>query len=349
MHEIYNQIINLVKNNISNIDDNHIQFSDTNYKPINFDKNNFQEIKNSDSKNKIAFIDGGSAEIIKSPNLSLNLIRIYYTIYKENKRITSKKHDFYVFVNAKEKNNEIFYDCNIIGGNENFIPDKDDLFLSSFDETIKQGITRASISSISNIIRRFSEIKTASTVARLLEKDDIIVLDGSLQCTFTNEKKYFDELYEKAEEKNIIISGLSKTTALMTDRGNSIANALNKFNQKGKWIYYPVAEINTSNHKAEITFTKLHESSKYIFRFEIYKEQKGKINDIVSLISNNAKDSVFIGYPYGLIEADRQARISNQEKDMLLTIFSTKFGKDWEKIQQSLSNTNAHEILDSMG
>jgi len=48
MHKIYDQIINLVKNNISNIKDNHVQFSDPNYKPLNFDKNNFKEIKNSD-------------------------------------------------------------------------------------------------------------------------------------------------------------------------------------------------------------------------------------------------------------------------------------------------------------
>jgi len=348
MHKIYDQIIDLVKNNISDIKDNHIQFSDTNYKPFNFDKNNFKEIKSSDSENKIAFIDGGSSEIIKSSNFSLNLIRIYYTIYKENRRITAKKHDFYCFVSAKEKDNEIFYNCEFIGGNENFIPDKNDLLLSSLDETIKQGITRASISNVSNVIRRFSEIKTAATVARLLEKDDIIVLDGSLQCTFTNEKKYFEELYKKAAEKNIIICGLSKTTTLMTDKGNSISNALNKFNINGRWIYYPVVEIKSNEHKADMAFVKLHESSKYIFRFEIYNEQKEKINDIVSLISNNCKDSVFIGYPYGLIEADRNARISNQEKDMLLTLFSTKLGKDWEKIKESLSNVDAHEILDNI-
>jgi hypothetical protein len=348
MDSIYNKIIDLVKNNISNIKDNHIQFSDPNYKPINFDKNNFNIIKNNGVNSKIAFIDGGSAEILKSSNFSLNLIRIYYTIYKQNKRIISKKHDFYVFINAKEKDNEIFYDCNIIGGNENFIPDKKDLFLSSFDETLKQGITRASISNVSNVIRRFSEIKTAATVAKLLEKDDIIVLDGSLQCTFTNEKKYFEELYKNAEEKNIIITGLSKTTSLMTDKGSSIPHALNKFNIEGKWSYHPIVNIETYNHKAEMAFVKLHEASKYIFRFEIYKQNKEKLDEVISLISNNSKDSVFIGYPYGLIEADRQARITNQEKDMLLTLFSTKFGKYWEKIKYSINTTNAHEILDNI-
>jgi len=351
MQQIYNQIINLVKNNISNIKDNNIQFSDTNYKPFNFDKSNFKEINNIDSSRKIAFIDGGSAEIIKSSNFSLNLIRVYYTIYRNNKRINAKKYDFYSFISTKNINNELFYNVEFIKLNNenNIIPNNEDLLFSSLDETIKQGIVRANISNVANVIRRFSELKTAINVIDNLDENDIIVLDGSLQCTFTNEKKYFEELYKKAMQKNIITCGLSKTTTLMTDKGNSISNALNKFNIKGKWIYNPVVEIKSNNHKADMSFVKLHEKSKYIFRFEIYKEQKENINDVISLISNNCKDSVFIGYPYGLIEADRNARISMQEKDMMVTIFSTKFGKDWEKIKQSLTNVDAHEILDNIG
>jgi len=365
MQQIYNQIINLVKNNISNIKDNHIQFSDAAYKPLNFDKNNFKvikikdiqdtgnlrfprEIKSSESKNKIVFVDGGSSEIIKSSNFSLNLIRIYYTIYQNNKRIASNKQDFYSFIYTKNIENELFYDVEFIGTNNDIFPNKDDLLLSSLDETIKQGITRANISNMSNIIRRFSELKTAINVIDNLDKTDIIVLDGSLQCTFTNEKKYFEELYKKATGRDIIICGLSKTTTLMTDKGNSISNALNKFNINGKWVYNPVVEIKSSNHKADMSFVKLHEKSKYIFRFEIYKEQKENINEVLSLIADNCKDAVFIGYPYGLIEADRNARVSMQEKDMMLTIFSTKFGKDWEKIKESLTNVDAHEILDNI-
>ena len=348
MQQIYNQIINLVKNNISNINDNYVQFSDKSYKSINFDKNNFKEIKNIDSNKKIAFIDGGSAEIIKSSNFSLNLIRIYYTIYQNNKRIDSKKFDFYVFVSTKNIDNELFYNVEFISNEKNTVPSNEDLLLNSMDETIKHGIARANISNMSNIIRRFSELKTATDVIDNLNENDIILLDGSLQCTFTNESKYIDELYKKAGEKNIIICGLSKTTALMTDKGNSIVNALNKFNIDGKWIYYTVVEINSNEHKAEMSFVKLHESSKYIFRFEIYKEQKQHINDVINLVSNNCKDAVFVGYPYGLIEADRNARISNQEKDMMLTFFSTKLGKDWEKIKQSLTSIDAHEILDNI-
>jgi len=349
MKEIYDQIIELVRNNVSTSNDSHVKFSDINYRPYDFNKENFHEIKSSKSDNKIVFIDGGSAEILKSSNFSLNLIRIYYTIYRKNKRIESKKHDFYSFISTKNIYNELFYGVEFIGMNEDIFPNKKDLLLNSFDETIKNGVSRANISNVSNVVRRFSELKIAINIINDLNENDIIVLDGSLQCTFTNERKYFEELYKKGLSKNIMICGISKTTTLMTDIGNSITSALNKFNVDGKWLYHPVVDIKSNNHQAEMSFVKLHAESKYIFRFEIYNEQQKNIKDVLDLIAMNCKDSVFIGYPYGLIEADRQARISNQEKDLLITLFSVKLSKDWKKIKESLSATDAHEILDKIG
>ncbi|MDP3765130.1 MAG: DNA double-strand break repair nuclease NurA [Nanoarchaeota archaeon] len=350
MGEIHEKIIALIKNNISNANDSHIQFSNPDYTPFEFNKSYFNEIKKNGNNAKIAFIDGGSAEIIKSSNFSVSLIRAYYSICQNSKRISAKKQDFYAFVSAKNIDNELFYNAEFINNEADKIGlDKNGLLLSSLDETIRQGIARASISSIPNVIRRFSEIKTAFDVIDLLNKNDIIVLDGSLQCTFTNEKKYFEELYKKSAEKGVIICGLSKTTTLMTDKGNSIANALNKFNVSGKWLYHPVAEIKSNEHKAEMCFVKMHGKSRHIFRFEIYKEQKEKLMKTISLLADNCKDPVFLGYPYGLIDADKNARISNQEKNMLLTLFSAKFGKDWEKVRESLSNIDAHEILDNIG
>ncbi|MBI2134567.1 DNA double-strand break repair nuclease NurA [Candidatus Woesearchaeota archaeon] len=345
MQEIFNKIISLVKTSAFDSKDTCVKFSDPNYRAFPFDRNNFHYIGKANTNNKIAFIDGGSSEIIKSANFSLNMIRVYYSIFQNNKRIKSNKKEFYAFTNAIEKDNEIYYNTEIIS-RENIIPDKNDLLLSSFDETIKQGITRANISNVSNLIRRFSELKIAENIIDTLEKEDIIVLDGSLQCTFTNEKKYMNVLFEKAIKKGIIISGLSKTTTLMTDKGNSITNALNNFKIEGKWHYNPVAEIKSNEHKADMSFAKLHEKARHIFRLEIYKEQKDKLNEVISLLSDNAKDPVFIGYPYGLIDADKNARISNNEKDMLKTFFSVKFGKDWEKIAETLTSIDAHEVLD---
>ena len=93
---------------------------------------------------------------------------------------------------------------------------------------------------------------------------------------------------------------------------------------------------------------KLNKNSRYIFKLEIFNKNKYEINEIMSILKNNSKDPVFLGYPYGLIEADQFARISNKEKDYLKTIFLAKLGKDNDKIAQYLNTLNAHNVLDSI-
>jgi hypothetical protein len=341
--EIFERIVSLVKENNEKADDKFVKFSDPKYESFPLDKCNFRKIEERESKNRVVFIDAGSAEIISSANFSLSLMRTYYSVYESGKRAKSGKKDFYAFTKSKNKDGELFYDTEIMGA-ENL--QKEDLLLNSFDETIKQGISRAKISNVVNVIRRFSELAAATELIDILEENDIIVLDGSLQCTFTNERKYLDGLYKKAKGKKVIITGLSKTTTLMTDKGNSVNNALSSFNTEGKWIYHPVADINSEEHKSEMAFVKLHDKSKHIFRFEIYKEQKDKLEDAAAILAENCKDPVFLGYPYGLIEADRSARISNNEKNMLMTFLSVKFGKDWERISDALTSVDAHSVLD---
>ena len=65
---------------------------------VEISKDNFHAIEDLDLKNKIAFIDGGNAEILKAANFSLQFIRVYYTIYSGNKRIENKKYEFYLLM-----------------------------------------------------------------------------------------------------------------------------------------------------------------------------------------------------------------------------------------------------------
>ena len=97
-------------------------------------------------------------------------------------------------------------------------------------------------------------------------------------------------------------------------------------------------------HQADISFIKLNEKSKYIFRFEVYKKQVHDATKMLNLLEENSKDPAFIGYPYGLIEADRFARVSNQERDYLRIILQTKLKDKWD----SLNILNAHDILDTI-
>ena len=97
-------------------------------------------------------------------------------------------------------------------------------------------------------------VSLASEAADLLDKDDIIVLDGSLQASVTGEGYYLDKLYEKGIQKNIIIAGLAKSSRLFTDKGNSIVGLLNELGPDEAWYYHPVAKITNEKHKAEMFF-----------------------------------------------------------------------------------------------
>ena len=214
---------------------------------------------------------------------------------------------------------------------------------SSFDHTLMLGINRAEISSVANAIRRFAELKLAKVISDG-KIADVIVLDGNLQSTITNENKYLNELYASCEKNNVILSALSKTTSLFTDNGNLLSVVLGSISSLSSWFYHPIVEISNTNHKAEMFFVKLHDKSKHIFRFEIFNVQKAKAEETINALACNCVDPIFIGYPYGLVEADKIARISNQEKESLKTIFLVKLRN--RNIEKYLSSANAHAILD---
>jgi hypothetical protein len=313
--------------------------------PIEVKKENFNSIKEFDVNNKIVFIDGGNVELLKAPNFSLQLIRVYYTVYLENKRIKNERKEFYLLINSVEKDDSLFFKTKIFGDHENLKDFQDagnrktisqhniieDFEINSFDKTITQGINRGDISFIGNIARRFAELNLAKKF-----EDEIIVLDGSLEAKYDGEEKLLEELNEKS------IIGLSKTCELFTDKGSSALNLLRSFEQEKEW-YYHVGKV---NEKYDLLFAKLNEKSNYIFRIDVF--DMSKIDKILSLLKSNSKDPVFLGYPYGLIEADKFARISNKELELLKTRFMIKAGKNWEKINEFLKAKDSHNILDNI-
>lgn len=339
--EIIQNIITTLNNSLAEKGE-YAQFNDPSHKPIKINKENFHEIKSIESNKKIAFIDGGNTEILKAPNFSLQLIRIYYSIYQQNKKISSKKREFYILINAINQNNNLLYKTKFFGLN------KEEIKFNSFDETIRQGHHRISISQIGNAIRRFTELETAKGIISELDNNDIILIDGDLKASITNEINYLNKLYEKAIEKNIIICAISKRTELFTEKGNALIPVLNEIAPNKEWYYYPLVEINNKVHKVDMHIVKLNKNSKHIFKFEIFNEIKYNIDEILALLKNNSKDAVFLGYPYGLIEADKFGRVSNKEKDYLRTIFLSKLSRDNKKIVQYLNTLNAHNILDSI-
>jgi len=146
--DLMNSIIKAIESSTSK-QSQYAVFGDKEYESIKIDKRNFHQIPNLKNNNKIAFIDGGNAEIFAASNLSLQLIRVYYTVYKSNKRVSFKKKEFYILIKSNANEKRIYYNIEIFGdsnlGKLNF---------DSEDETLKQGINRANYYSGSKCKRK---------------------------------------------------------------------------------------------------------------------------------------------------------------------------------------------------
>ncbi|MBN2111685.1 DNA double-strand break repair nuclease NurA [Candidatus Woesearchaeota archaeon] len=319
-----------------------VQFSDQSYSAAEFSSDNFRKIPDSTPKSKIAFIDGGNNTILEAASFSLQLLRVYYAVYSENKKRKTGKNEFFALASASNLGDDLVFDIDVFGKNENFNS------VSAFDRTLAKGSHRVNASEVVLACRKIAELRQALKLADELEQGDVIVLDRDLEASVTGEKEVMDELYAKADEKNIIICGISKTTRLFTDTGDSASAVISSIAPEGAWVYRSVAEVDNEKHKAEICFVKLHPKSKYVFRFEIYKKQKDEAGKVLALLKNNAKDPVFLGYPYGLIEADRFARISNNEAEYYKVMLMSKAGKDSARIMEYIKSVDAHSILDNI-
>lgn len=120
---------------------------------------------------------------------------------------------------------------------------------------------------------------------------------------------------------SIPIIGLAKTSETID---------LNLSKQKGQWF--------VENH------VKLN-SQGYVFRYEL---QNAKQEDFFPKLAYLSRDLVFPGYPYGLIMADRLARVSDNETSYLYCMFESKAGKEWQNINHGIRALNAHTILDNV-
>ncbi len=395
--QIIGKIITTLSSSLKLNENEAIEFALPGYKAIPISKGNFHAIEQSNKENnvtdeiseasntltttKIAFIDGGNTELLSAANFSLQFVRVFGCIFQDNKRIFSKKHEFYVLARcvnrlSDEGKPELAYSAEIfpVNGeqlvdasqiiNAGQLIDSADLLFAANDETIRDGIHNANISTIGEIARKFGELSLAKQIVNELNENDIIVLDGSLQATVTNHKKYLEQLYSAASAKKVIVSALAKTSRLFTNNGNSIVGLLNEVSINTEvdgaickniaWYYYPSVEIDNEAHRAELFFAKLNKASEYVFRFEVFKENLiGKDSDYLSIIfsalANNSRDLTFPGYPYGLMFADRLARVSNNEKEYLTTLFQAKAGKSWSVIKKYLNAVNAHGVLDRIG
>jgi hypothetical protein len=302
-------------------------FENKDYVPIKIDKANFHPLCEEEKIN-VVFIDGGNIEIAGNNNFSLQLMRIYYTIYENNRRIDSKTSTYFVFVDSVKESSSIIYDAKVYQNNQ---------CVETFKYNLSENNIRAKPESIVCSVRRIFEIRTAGLLSN---SKTIAVMDGNLAVKNTL------EYAEMEKVKSTLIAGISKTSSVMTDAGANLVGYINNISPPDTtWFYHPICKNNNRMHRAEIIIAKLHKKSEFAFMIDI--KEKENINQIIYNLSLNSKDPSFLGYPYGLIEADRFARCQEQEKQFLSARFLQSCDNP-QKIRKILNTNKAHSILDSI-
>ena len=325
--------------------------------------NNIKRIMEENSERRLAFVDGGNQEIIGAPNFSLQLNRVYVGIWNGKTRVIAKipKIEFFSATYSSFKDNEIRYETTISCENQEFIkylPSTKDMSFSSMDRTIRNGNERADIVRVASITRRFAEWKFASNILKSLKKGDVLVMDGTLQTSFTNEGKYLRELINESKNNGVILSGLSKTSNLFTTTGYSLLGAVReiaeKYDSETEW-YCPIADSNIIDYNVIILAVKLNSSSKRVYRYEFQREQfqelnETQINEILAKLIQNSSDSSLLGYPYGLIDADFFARVTNSELNYYQSTAISRISKlgKIDKFARHLNSNDTHNILNKL-
>lgn len=281
-------------------------------KKILIDKACFRLIKETVFDKKVGFVDGGNGEILGGANFSIQLIKIYYSIYQKNKRVNQELDEFVILVNLKNEK-EIYYEVHFFDRKEAF----------KFNAFENEHLIKPSI--IGEKIRKIFEIKKC---IEIIDKCDFIVRDGDLEIN-DYDKQFYEELFESCKEKKRVIAGLSKTSTILCNNGLSAGVVLNNLSKLEKWYY---------KNNEKILFVKLHKRARHVFRLDM----KPFNEELISLLAMNSIDLTFPGYPYALIEVDKMARVRREELERMKLYILSKYEKE---LDAHLASIDAHNKL----
>lgn len=356
--EAAKEIISKLDAHITERDAGSPLFADPGITAFPISREAFHQVRNVPSNRRVGFVDGGNLEILGAPNFSVQFNRVFACLWKNNQRqsLNLPLVEFFSAIYSTLIDGGISYETIIVPSkpeDSTLLPDSVDLTFSSTDRSVMVGTQMADTSRIASIARNFAEWKFGALLCEELERDDILVMDGSLQTQFTNEWKYFTKLENTAKDRGVLFTSLAKTSRLFTTTGLSLLGAVNQFAEQekieGEW-YIPIFE--SPKHHIYGMVVKLKAFSDWVFRFDIQRDQyqelsEENVNEILSLLCSNASDPVFPGYPFGSIVADQYSRVSENEVDYYRPILYSQISglNKQNKFKYQIRAGDAHDIL----
>ena len=302
----------------------------------------FQPLKSPAMEGAVVFVDGGQATLLESPTFFLQFVRVAVVQYEGQKRAGIKRTEAYTLTTLAEKEGKRVFatavfpaeDAGDKGGKDIALREIPDI--AQDDPTVKSGMHAVTPQQVGLVVRKLIELDVMDHACRRTEAGTLVVRDGDLVSRASCELGVLQTLYNHVG-RGVLIAGLSKTTHAFTTTGNAATSALLRIGALEPW-HYP----HHAQGLVDVGFVKLHEKSAYAFRLDTVKDARV----IGGMLITHASDPVFIGYPYGLVQADEFGRVTHKEQEGLLLMFMHAAQEKYPYLVQEMRSLDAHSILD---
>ena len=300
---------------------------------------------------RTAFVDGGNATLVGTPGYSVGFNRVYYALCQGREMLQPKflpRTDFLTLMDTELEADDSpgagglrqqrryrlrtfpldaggKNGANKDGNGRRILGDRLPTREELGEGAASSLATSHNRSRMASVPRAFAEWKTAAAVVREeLRSRDMIVMDGTLQTGYGGESALADRLYEDARDKGVVVCALAKTTTLVSASGHPllcVADDAGRRSGHGRW-YMPLAERVSGDDRGFVLAVRLHPRAPFVFRLEILRDQyqameAAEIGEVIGSLAANATDPSFLGYPYGLVNADRYAKVRAEEARIL--------------------------------
>lgn len=319
-------------------------FSDPRYEPFAFAQERFIPLEG--ECRFLAAVDGGNQELIGGASLSLQLVRAYANVFESPrkgdaqslpKRVHQEKHEFLCLTQAVDGTQ---FESTLLPLEGGLLQEEGVLKMAASD--VPDSDERTKAAQIGALTRRFAEWALAGRM--LGQFDDIaVVKDGTLQTSVRRESFYAKRAQEQVKTGKYL-AALSKTSTLLTTTGWAMTDAVEKKAPKNRpqWAYAWLCQSRHPDHPARIGCAKLHAAARQAFRVEGFLGHEGLP---WATLAKQACDPAFLGYPYALVDADRNAKVSNKEAASVKGLVQAKLGG---RLNDLSRHTDAHAWLSKL-
>jgi len=285
----------------------------------------------------LAAVDGGNQELVGGASLSLQLVRAYANVFEGRKRVHQEKHEFLCLTQAVDGTQ---FEITILPLQGGLLQEEGVLKMAASEVPDSEERTKAA--QIGALTRRFAEWALAGKI--LGQFDDVVVIkDGTLQTSVKRESFYAKRAQEQVKAGQFL-AALSKTSTLLTTTGWSVTDAVEKMAPQTmpQWAYAWLAKSTHPDHPARIGCAKLHKAARQVFRVEAFS---GHETLPWAALARQASDPAFLGYPYALVDADRNAKVTNNEAASVKGLVQAKLGGRLDALSR---HTDAHAWLSKL-